>query len=58
MKKIWIILAIILCVSNVNAKQYKLLDIRNPNTIDIGGRVHKVGDYFDDSETIHWDSDK
>jgi len=58
MKKIWTILVIMLWISSLSAKQYKLLDVRNPNTIDIGGRVCKAGDFFDDSETIHWDSDK
>ena len=57
MKKLLFLLALILCVSNISAKQYKILSVRNPNTIDIGGRTHKAGDFFDDSEAITWVDD-
>lgn len=57
MKRLLLLLAIILCVSNISAKQYKILAVRNPNTIDIGGRTHRAGDFFDDSETITWVDD-
>lgn len=57
MKKLLILLALILCVSNINAKKFKILTVRNPSSIDIGGRAHKAGDTFDDSETIVWVDD-
>ena len=54
MKRILLLLAIVLMVIDLSAKQYKILSVRNPSSIDIGGKVHKAGDFFDDSEPITW----
>jgi TPR repeat protein len=54
MKRILLLLAIVLMVIDLSAKQYKILSVRNPSSIDIGGKAHKAGDYFDDSEPITW----
>ena len=54
MRKIWVIFAILLCVSDLCAKQYKIIAVRNPEHFKIGGRDCQVGHLFDDSEMIDW----
>ena len=58
MKKRWIIFAISLfLMCELCAKQYKIIAIRNPEKIKIGGRVCQEGSTFDDGEVIDWQGD-
>ncbi len=58
MKIKWIILAFSLfLMGDLLAKQYKIIAIRNPEHIKIGGRVCHEGSLFDDGEIIDWQGD-